>query len=233
MPANLTLELREEFRQAHMRGTAIELRNRQGTGWTQRDPAELLRITYPTVDVQRALAGVSTGAQGRPLVFLGQHGRGKSHIMALLHHAIESPDKVGGWAQEWGAKPGFASLAKLVFPKGFVAITETLSNQEYQTLWDLIFDRHPKGAFYRGKASGSIIPAKSLMQDLFAERPTALILDEFQTWFDGLHDEPGDNGLKRRQWAFNFVQILSELAKERPDLLMLIVSVRDATTESL
>jgi hypothetical protein len=153
--------------------------------------------------------------------------------MALLHHAIESPDKVRGWAQEWGAKPGFGVLAKLILPKGFVAITETLSNQEYRTLWDLIFDRHPRGAYYRGKheASGTAIPAKSLVQDLFAERPTAMILDEFQTWFDGLHDDPGDTGLKRRQWAFNFVQILSELAKERPDLLMLIVSVRDTTTE--
>jgi len=233
MPVNLSLELRDEFRQPHMRGTAIELRNRQGTGWTQRDPAELLRITYPTADVQRALGGVSTGAKGRPLVFLGQRGRGKSHIMALLHHAIESPDKVRGWAQEWGAKPGFAPLAQLVFPQGFVAITETLSNQEYRTLWDLIFKRHPRGEHFSGKheASGTSIPAKSLMQDLFAERPTALILDEFQTWFDGLHDDPGDTGPKRRHWAFNFVQILSELAKERPDLLMLIVSVRDTTTE--
>lgn len=109
-----------------------------------------------------------------------------------------------------------------------------LSNQEYRTLWDLIFDRHPRGTYFRGRheAAGTIVPAKSLMQDLFAERPTALILDEFQTWFDGLHDDPGDTGLKRRHWAFNFVQNLSEIAKERPDLLLLIVSVRDTMTES-
>ncbi len=233
MPANLPLELREEFRSSHMRGTAIELRNRQNTGWVQREPTTLLRITFPTGDVQRALAAVSKGAQGRPLVFLGQRGRGKSHIMAVLHHAFESPDKVAEWAKEWGEKPGFPTLAKLELPKGFVAISETLSNQEYRTLWDLVFERHPRGTYYRGKheASGTAIPAKSLMQDIFAERPTALILDEFQTWFDGLHDDPGASGLKRRQWAFNFVQILSELAKERPDLLMLIVSVRDSTTE--
>jgi hypothetical protein len=233
MPTNLPLELREEFRAGHMRGTAIELRNRQATGWTQRDPTELLGITYPTIDVQRALAGISTGAKGRPLVFLGQRGRGKSHIMALLHHAIESPDKVQAWAQEWGAKPGFARLAQLVLPKGFVVITETLSNQEYRTLWDMIFDRHPRGTYYRGKhaASGTSVPAKSLMQDMFAEHPTALILDEFQTWFDGLHDDPGDTGMKRLKWAFNFVQTLSELVSERPDLLMLIVSVRDTTNE--
>lgn len=233
MPANLPLELRGEFRTPHMRGTAIELRNRQGTGWTQKEPDELLRITYPTSDVRRALAGVSTDAQGQTLVFLGQRGRGKSHIMALLHHAIESPSKVRSWTQEWGGKPGFENFAKLSFPQEFVAITETLSNQEYRTLWDLVFDRHPRGTYFRGRheAGGTLIPAKSLMQDLFAERPTALILDEFQTWFDGLHDDPADTGLKRRQWAFNFVQILSELAKERPDLLLLIVSVRDTTTE--
>lgn len=233
MPPNLPLELRQEFRSAHMRGTAIELRNRQNSGWAQRDPTELLQITYPTVDVQRALAAVSTGANGRPLVFLGQRGRGKSHIMAVLHHAFEAPEKVQAWAKEWGSQPGFPMLAGLQLPRGFVAISETLSNQEYRTLWDLLFDRHPRGVYYRGRheASGNAIPAKSLIQDLLAERPTALILDEFQTWFDGLHDEAGDSGLKRRQWAFNFIQILSELAKERPDLIMLIVSVRDTTTD--
>ena len=56
MPASLPLELREEFRQPHMRGTAIELRHRQGTGWTQ----------------------------GHPWVFLGQRGRGKSHISSTM-----------------------------------------------------------------------------------------------------------------------------------------------------
>ena len=67
---------------------------------------------------------------------------------------------------------------------------------------------------------------------MFTKQPTALILDEFQTSFDGLHDQPGDHGLKRRQWAFNFVQTLSELATERPDLLVSIVSVRDSCTDA-
>jgi hypothetical protein len=109
-----------------------------------------------------------------------------------------------------------------------------MSNWEYRSLWDVIFDRHPKGPYYRGRfeQSGTIVPAKSLLQDLFSEQHTALVLDELQTWFDGLHDDPGDQGLKRRQWAFTFIQILSELAKDRPDLLCLIVSVRDNSTEA-
>src|SRR5262245_51708927 len=75
----LPLELREEFRSPHMRGTAIELRNRQNTGWAQRDAADPLRITYPTADVQRALEAVSRSSAGRPIVLKGPRGRGKSH----------------------------------------------------------------------------------------------------------------------------------------------------------
>ena len=229
-----SLDLRDEFLSKHMRGTAIELRNKQNTGWAQKGAEDLLGITYPTADVQRSLEAVSAEAPGKPIVFLGQRGRGKSHIMALLHHAVESPDAVTRWAVEWGAKLDADKLTQLKLQPGFLPIAETLSNQEYANIWDLIFDRHPNGAYHKGKfeQSGKDIPAKSLLQDLFAAKHTTLILDEFQTWFDGLSDTPGDTGPKRRQWAFNFIQILSELSKERPDLLMLVVSVRDNTTEA-
>jgi len=228
------LKLRDEFLAKHMRGTAIELRNKQNTGWAQKGPDDLLTITYPTSDVQRSLEAVSAATPGKPIVFLGQRGRGKSHIMALLHHAVESPDAVMRWAGEWGTKLGTNKLSQLKLQTGFLPISETLSNQEYANIWDLIFDRHPRGEYFQGqfKQSGTDIPAKSILQDLFAEKHTTLILDEFQTWFDGLSDTAGDTGPKRRQWAFNFIQILSELAKERPDLFMLVVSVRDNTTEA-
>ena len=235
----LPLELRQEFRTAHMRGTAIELRNKQNTGWAQRDPTELLRMTYPTADVQRALEAVSNARAGRPIVLKGQRGRGKSHIMALLHHAFKSPDLVQGWSTEWAGRLAARELdakrlAGLKLQQGFLPLTEAFSNQEYLHLWDVIFDLHPKGPYYRGKfeQSGKSVPAKSLMEDLFAAQPTALVLDEYQTWFDGLIDQPGDQGQKRRQWAYNFVQILSEFATERPDLLVLIISVLDSSTDA-
>ena len=228
------LELRDEFLTKHMRGTAIELRNKQNTGWAQKGPEELLQITYPTSDVQRSLEAVSDATPGRPIVFLGQRGRGKSHIMALLHHTFAAPDSVVGWSKEWGSRLSSAKLSQLKLQQAFVPISETLSNQEYANLWDLLFDRHEKGAYYRGKfeQAGTIVPSKSILQDMFGEQRTALILDEFQTWFDGLYDESGETGPKRRQWAFNFIQILSELSKERPDLLVLIVSVRDNSTDA-
>jgi len=71
-----------------MRATAIELSNRQNTGWTQRkDATELLDITYPSGDVRRALDAVSAASAGKPVIMMGQRGSGKSHIMAVVHHA--------------------------------------------------------------------------------------------------------------------------------------------------
>ena len=230
----MPLKLRPEFLMKHMRATAIELCNKQNSGWAQRgNPHELLEITYPTSDVQRALDAVSTNS-GKPVVFIGQRGRGKSHIMALLHYAFAAPQTVETWAGEWAARVSSSRLAELTLQRGFLPISETLSNQEYAFLWDVIFERHPKGQYYHGKfeQAGTSVPAKSLLQDMFTEKHTALILDEFQTWFDGLRDDASDHGRKPRQWAFNFIQILSELAKERPDLICLVVSVRDNTTEA-
>jgi hypothetical protein len=229
------LQLRPEFQTRNMRATAIELSNRQNTGWTQKkDATELLDITYPTGDVRRALDAVSAASAGKPVVMMGQRGSGKSHIMAVMHNAFGSPDAVEAWSQAWGQKLGIDKLTNLKLQRGFMPLSETLSNQEYPCLWDVIFDRHPKGPYYRGKfeQSGSLVPAKSLLQDMFAEQKTALILDEMQTWYDGLHDEPGPTGKKRLHWAFNFLQTLSELAEDRPDLFCLVVSVRDNTTES-
>jgi len=61
----LALQLRPEFQTRYMRATAIELSNRQNTGWTQRNAAnELLDMTYPTADLRRALEAVSASSAG-------------------------------------------------------------------------------------------------------------------------------------------------------------------------
>lgn len=229
------LELRHEFHGRHMRGTAIELSNRQNTGWAQNQNASaILEITYPSSDVRRALEAISTTSFGKPVVMIGQRGSGKSHIMALIHYAFESPQAVEEWAKSWGSRLSLQKLSEITLQRGFKAISETLSNAEFPVLWDVLFDRHPRGAYYRGRfeQSGSLVPSKSLLQDMFGEQKTALILDELQTWYDGLHNEPGPEGRKHLQWAFNFIQILSEIAEDRPDLFSLVVSVRDNTTDA-
>ena len=230
----LGLKLRDEFLGATMPGTVIELRNSDNQGAVQKSPDQILSITYPTSDVQIALAAISEGRTSLPVVLVGGKGRGKSHIMAVMHHAVNSPDAVASWMKEWGHKLSLSKLQNASPVKGYVPISEAMHNQEYQYLWDVLFDRHPKGQYYRGQfeSEGKLVPSRSLLEKMFSEQPTCLILDEFQTWFTGLPETDPKTGLKTRQNAFNFIQILSELAAARPDILILVISVLDTSNEA-
>ena len=113
-------------------------------------------------------------------------------------------------------------------------IAESLHLQRYKYLWDLLFKNHPKGEFLLGKWEGmgakkTDIPSYDLMVEMFTERPTVLILDEFQTWYDGLTNT---KQYPWRNWAFNFIQILSEIAQKNPELLVLVVSVRENNSDA-
>jgi len=230
----LELKLRDEFLGSQMPNTAIALRRADNKGAAQQAPEQILEITYPTADVQTALRNISAARDGRPIVLMGDRGRGKSHIMAVMHHAIASPDAVEPWAQAWAAEPSAAAIQGLVLERGFVAISEPVQNHEYPLLWDLLFDRHPKGEYYRGQFENmnQPFPPRSLLEKMFEDQPAALILDEFQKWFDGLHDEEGSTGRKWQECASNFTQNLSEIAKDRPDILILVISVLNNTTEA-
>ncbi len=223
----LGLKLRDEFLGEHMPGTAIALRTSDNQGAAQKSADHILSITYPTADVQTALKAISTKRNGCPIILMGDRGRGKSHIMAVMHHAIQSPDIVEKWLKDWGKNIGSDELNSYEIVKGYIPISEPVHNHEYLLLWDLLFDRHPKGQYYRGQfeSMNKPFPPRTLMEKMFKENPTCLILDEFQTWYTGLPDKAPKTGLLLKQYAFNFVQILSEIAKEQPDKLVFIISV--------
>lgn len=229
----LDLQLRDEFLGTHTPGTAISLRRNDNTGAAQQPPDRILEITYPTADVQNALRALSTSRPAKPMVLLGDRGRGKSHIMAVMHHATMSADVVQQWARDWGQRLGSQFLAQIELQGGYFAISEAVHNHEYPLLWDLLFDRHPHGQRFRGRfeQSAANVPSRSLLEEMFTEQPVVLILDEFQKWFDGL-PELGRDGSRQRDMASNFVQNLSELSRERPDLVMLVISVLNNTTEA-
>ena len=229
----LGLQLRDEFLGTHTPGTAISLRRADNTGAAQQPPDRILEITYPTADVQNALRALSTSRPAKPMVLLGDRGRGKSHIMAVMHHATMSPDVVQQWARDWGRRLGSQFLSELELQTDYFAISEAVHNHEYPLLWDLLFDRHPHGQRFKGRFEQSAVnvPSRSLLEEMFTEQPVVLILDEFQKWFDGL-PEVGRDGTRQRDMASNFVQNLSELSRERPDLVMLVISVLSNTTEA-
>ena len=227
------LALRKEFQGRRLRGTAIELANASKTGATQMAAADFLEITYPSADALAALDAACSG-RGRPLVLIGERGQGKSHLMGLLYHGLTDPGAARRWLTTWADRLDNRKLAGLALRDGMHVISESLHRQSYKFLWDLLFERHPHGAEVRGMWKGrgdrkTDVPGADLLIELFTHTPTALVLDEFQTWYDGLTNTRQH---RAQAWAFNFVQILTEIAQEHPDRLVLVVSVRNGGTDA-
>ena len=84
----LGLTLRDEFKGRRLKGTAIELTNKNNTGATQVSAEDFLRITYPSHDVLKIIEAAGP-TQGRPITIKGERGQGKSHLMAVLYHAFK------------------------------------------------------------------------------------------------------------------------------------------------
>lgn len=229
----LGLELRKEFKGRRLKGTAIELTNKNKTGATQVPASDFLKITYPTADVLKTIEAVGPN-QGRPVSLKGERGQGKSHLMGMIYHAFTDNAATSQWLSEWGNRLSNEKIADLPLRSGMVVISESLHRQRYKFLWDLLFEQHPYGDYCRGKWESSgdkktDVPSDEILHEMFKHTPTALILDEFQTWYDGLTNT---KQYPWRNWAFNFIQILSEIAKEHPDLLVLVISVRNGNTDA-
>jgi len=229
----LGLELRKEFKERRLKGTAIELTNKNKTGATQVPASDFLKITYPTADVLKTIEAIGPN-QGRPVTLKGERGQDKSHLMGMIYHAFTDNAATSQWFSEWGNRLSNEKIADLPLRSGMVVISESLHRQRYKFLWDLLFEQHPHGDYCRGNWENlgdkkTDVPSDEILHEMFKHTPTALILDEFQTWYDGLTNT---KQYPWRNWAFNFIQILSEIAKEHPDLLVLVISVRNGNTDA-
>jgi hypothetical protein len=229
----LELTLRAEFKGERLKGTTIDFSADRPTSALRRSTAEFLKITYPSVDLLRVFEATQP-EQARPVVLLGGRGQGKSHLMAALWHAIKDPVEATKWLADWAVTLDRPELKTLQFRTDFCVIAESLHQQRFKFLWDILFDKHPLGQLVKGKWLGkgearSNVPGVDLLLEMFEAQPTALLLDEFQTWFDGLSDSPK---AKTRAWAFNFIQLLSEIANDRPDLLVFVTSIRDNQSQA-
>ena len=208
----LGLNLRQEFKGKRLKGTSIELSNEANTGATQVSAKDFLEITYPTHDLLKGIEAVGPN-QGRPVVILGERGLGKSHLMAALFHAVNDPASTEAWLKNWSSTLDDHQIGAIRLRTGMLVIGESLHRQRYKFLWDLLFERHPHGAYIKGKWEGPgaakiDIPSDKLILELLRHTPTMLLLDEFQTWFDGLTNT---KQYPWKIWAFNFIQILSEI----------------------
>jgi hypothetical protein len=224
----LGLQLRPEFAANTISGTAVSLDSKYAESFVNLPTSKALDVTYPSVDLIHALEACFGTENRRYLVIMGERGQGKSHIMGVIHHAFKDPKTFMGWLDTWKSRLSFDF--KISEPSSnFLAITVALHEQGYEFLWDPLFLHHPEGKKLEGKWEAKKdtmpIPSKQDLIEALKLKPVALILDEFQTWYANLAG-------KAESWAFNFVQILSEIAKEYPELLKLVVSVRDGDSDS-
>jgi len=229
----LGLKLRDEFKGNRLKGTAIELSNESNTGATQLPAKDFLEITYPTLDLLKGIEAVGP-AQGRPVVVIGERGLGKSHIMASLYHTVSDQIATKIWLETWATNLNDPKIGQISLRDEMLVIGESLHRQRYKFLWDILFERHPHGTYIKGKWEGkgvgkTEVPSDQLILEMLQHTPTMLLLDEFQTWYDGLTNT---KQYPWKNWAFNFIQILSEIAKEHPELLVLVVSVRNGTSDA-
>ena len=229
----LGLNLREEFQKKRSDGTAIEFINRDSTGATQINAQQFLKITYPTHDILKAIEAISPG-QNHPVVVIGDRGIGKSHLMATLYHAVTDPTSTRQWLKGWAATLDNSQIAEIALRDEMHVIGTSMHRQQYKFLWDVLFENHPNGDFVKGMWEGqgadkTNVPSDKIIIKLLEEKPTLLLLDEFQTWYDGLTNTKQH---PRQNWAFNFIQILSDIAREHPELLVLVISVRDGETNA-
>jgi hypothetical protein len=229
----LGLKLREEFRGRKIKGTMVDFTNHNGTGALDRTAEDFLNITYPSVDLLKTIEAVQQG-KNRPVVIIGSRGQGKSHLMAALAHMYHDQRAASKWLSFWENHLQRDNLHNLTLNQEVHVITESLHQHNYSFLWDLLFDRHPEGNYIKGKWEGqgenkTEVPGTSLLLEMFQKKPTVLILDEFQTWYEGLTNT---KQYPRRNWAFNFIQILSEIAENYPERLTLVLSVRDGDSDA-
>lgn len=226
----LGLKLREEFSGRRIKGTMIEMHNRNGTGALDRSASDFLKITYPSIDMLKTIEAVQAG-RASPVVIIGARGQGKSHLMAALSHMHQDRNATGSWLSDWSSRLNNPAIATLKLQGGMHVITESLHHQRYKHVWDVLFDQHPHGEIIKAKweVHGTDVPGFDLIFEMAEKKPFVLILDEFQTWFEGLTNSAQH---KRKNWAFNFIQILSEISEKHPELLTLVVSVREGSSDA-
>ena len=229
----LDLRLRDEFRGKRLKGTTVDFTNTSKTGALDVSASDFLKITYPSFDLLKTVEATGPG-QSRPVVLLGARGQGKSHLLAALYHLCTNAEVGHKWLSDWSSQLSRPEIATLKLRTECCVVAESLHLHRYKFLWDILFERHPHGKFFEGKWQGlgekkTDVPSDLILVEMFQKQPAVVIFDEFQTWFEGLTNT---KQYPWRTWAFNFIQILSEIAQRNPELLTLVVSVRDGNSDA-
>ena len=189
-----------------------------------------LNITYPSTDLLKTIEAVQRG-QSRPVVIIGARGLGKSHLMAAISQMLRDPE-----VDNPGAKNGLhhskRRSKKISFRSEMEVIAESMEMQNYKFLWDLLFDiiqmAHTSEANGMPRATKRQKCPDTTSSWSWFRKPTVLILDEFQTWYEGLTNPNSILGAHGPLTLFKFYP-----RSQKPILIFsLVISVRDGFSDA-
>ena len=183
------------------------------------DRAFVLRVTYPTAPVRTLVHQITEKLSGKTpkggIVVRGSYGAGKSHVLLVLYHLFQSQaEERQKWLREWDIP-----ISGQASDTGCVAAVQ-LVGEKPDTLWEKLFAQ-----MGREDLNGQVgdYPTRKQWAMLGQEKPTVLILDELEGWYEALDAED-----KKRQR--NALQNLLEAA-ELPIPLTVVLAVYGTNDE--
>jgi len=187
----------------------VDLANLKEPDRLESEPGRFFDITYPTHDIARIIQALDarfTEPQGHtPGLFLleGLKGSGKSHVLLLVYHLLQSRDE----AETWLARHHLTCR----LPPDLVVIVNKFTDQPFGAIWDLLYCHLGD----QGREQNLVHPSLDEMQALIGNRRLVLILDELERGIQVVRDPT----LQAQNLAF--LQMLSEWANRSTQVTLL------------
>lgn len=145
----------------------------------EQDAERILDITYPTdtlttiiENTVRKLSPEEEFSEGGQIIG-GEYGSGKSHIELVVYHLFDSPDLGQLWLD------GHSIDVKLPPESRAAALQMFNLDREYDRLSEAIGEYLDIDEW----AGGEDLPTVHQIRDTLEDRPTLILIDEFERWF--------------------------------------------------
>ncbi len=175
------------------------------------NPKRFFELTYPTADIRRVVSLLNErfareGHTPGLFLFEGLKGTGKSHLLLLIYHLLNSPIEARKWLDRYELT---CSL-----PDGIVSVVNKFTDLPLRSIWDFVFERLGEKAV----TGREVQPSLKEMEEILGDRKLFLIFDELEQGIRVLRDGPP----KAQNIAF--LQMLSEWGN-REDRVTLFASI--------
>lgn len=186
----------------------------------EKSPERVLSATYPSEAMRLLLhrlgLSLSDGDTDRKgnFIIAGGYGSGKSHLLLMLYHVLNSPEIATHWLQQHeiefrppeGADVVLMPMHQMRLPNG----------DTVRYLWEPIF--HALG--YEGfNHDGSNKPTSGHLHEAVAGRQVFLIIDEIERWYGPMPET------ERKKANEAFLQVLTEFCEDPANGMVAFVTL--------